>query len=576
MPPKQPTMAKRFIMFCHSYDYFDKLRQPASGVFHQNKIQLNISYNQFSKYLKLIFFISYCFYFLTTHAQIDATTSFTATELAEYIAGNGIEVSSAVLSCHNQGKGKFDCIDCNVGIDSGVVLTSGKAVFVEGPNNTGSKGFVTSFSGDPDLNDLPGISSTQDGCVLEFDLVPIADTIVFNYVFGSEEYLEFAGSSYNDVFGFFISGPGITGTKNIALIPGSSIPVSINSVNNSVNAVYYNPNGTGTSSPYDSDDFYIQYDGFTDVFQAISEVTPCETYHLKLAVADVGDGSYDSGVFLQANSLNSTLSFTADSLVVSSGDTAYVTSGVPVDLVAYGPTGYTYTWSPPGGLSTTSGSSTTATVTTTTTYTVTLSDCGTITATVTLIPETVLPATVTYFNATCTNESVLVEWNTLTEINTKEFIIERSSTGNQFEEIAHVPANENSNTEIHYTWTENAVHTSTKYYKLKLIDLNNTISYYSQTLAVLCNPASVFSIESIYFSENVLHAHVQYPADEICFLTIYDVLGRKITEHRLQLYQGSNHIQIAAGEIFTEQMYFAALSSRSGIVLQTEKVLKAK
>lgn len=276
--------------------------------------------------------LSILIFFLNNYqatAQIVATTSgYTATDLAEAIAGTGIDISGALLTCHNSGRGMFECMDCNIGIDSGVVLTSGKAIFVEGANNTGSKGFITSFAGDTDLDALPGISTTQDACVLEFDLVPISDTITFEYVFGSEEYLEFVASTFNDVFAFFISGPGIIGTQNIALIPGTTTPVSINKVNNVLNSSYYNDNGTGTTLPYSGDDYYIQYDGFTDVFRAVSAVTPCETYHLKLAIGDVGDGSYDSGVFIKANSMNANLDFTVDGISFSSGDTVYVTAGV--------------------------------------------------------------------------------------------------------------------------------------------------------------------------------------------------------------------------------------------------------
>jgi hypothetical protein len=151
-------------------------------------------------------------------------------------------------------------------------------------------------AGDPDLQVFSG-GETFDACVLEFDFVPYYSYVWFQFVFGSEEYPEFVGSVFNDAFGFFISGPGITGpysnnSKNIALIPETEIPVSINNVNQDINSEYYVAN--------ESD--FIQYDGFTTVFSAVSEVQPMNTYHIKLAIGDVLDYSFDSGVLLQASS----------------------------------------------------------------------------------------------------------------------------------------------------------------------------------------------------------------------------------------------------------------------------------
>lgn len=118
----------------------------------------------------------------------------------------------------------------------------------------------------------------------------------FQFVFGSEEYPEYV-NQFNDVFGFFINGPGINGphsnnSKNIALIPGTNTPVSINNVNEGNNSEYFVVN--------DLD--FIQYDGFTTVFTAESEVQPMQTYHIKLAIGDGVDHFYDSGVLLQASS----------------------------------------------------------------------------------------------------------------------------------------------------------------------------------------------------------------------------------------------------------------------------------
>ena len=200
----------------------------------------------------------------------------------------------------------------NLGLDEGVILSTGIAGDAANPQSVqASTG--NGMPGDPDLNGLPGVIGTNDAATLEFDFIPQSDTLTFRYVFGSEEYPEFV-NQYNDVFAFFITGDNPAGgtyvNENIALIPETTLPVSINNVNNGpgnagpcINCAYYVNNTGGVS---------IVYDGFTTVLEAIAIVTPCSTYHMKLTIADDVDDIYDSGVFLEANS------FSATGLIISS------------------------------------------------------------------------------------------------------------------------------------------------------------------------------------------------------------------------------------------------------------------
>jgi len=229
----------------------------------------------------------------------------TAEEMAQKLAGAGVLVSGATVNCGAGGYGSFQSAGSFLPLDSGIILTSGLITTAVGPNNDGGAGTDMFMPGDADLNALPSVSSTNDACALEFDVEVLADTLSFNYIFGSEEYLEFVGTSYNDAFGFFISGPGISGDSNIAIIPGTLVPVTINNVNPGSFAAYYIDNGDGFSPPYSVNPNYPQYDGATVVMQARAVVIPCQTYHLKLVVADEFDGILDSGVFIEAGSLSS-------------------------------------------------------------------------------------------------------------------------------------------------------------------------------------------------------------------------------------------------------------------------------
>ncbi|MGB5075072.1 MAG: choice-of-anchor L domain-containing protein [Bacteroidota bacterium] len=211
-----------------------------------------------------------------------------------YFIGGGAQVSNIRYKGFSRSIGYFDGTKSNIGIPEGVLLTTGWVGFAVGPNTADDAGFAALAPGDVDLANIVN-AYTFDACVLEFDFVPYQDTVSFEYVFGSDEYTEYVDSKYNDVFAFFISGPGITGKQNIALVPDTSIPVSINNVNHLRNSQYYVNNYLGQT---------VEYDGFTTVLKAKSAVTPCETYRLKLAITDVADPVYDSGVFLKSGSFD--------------------------------------------------------------------------------------------------------------------------------------------------------------------------------------------------------------------------------------------------------------------------------
>jgi len=197
-------------------------------------------------------------------------------------------------------------------LDEGIVLTTGKASSAMGPNNTGSKSDkMVSAASDPDLVSITG-HNVYDASILEFDFIPAGNTVEFTYVFASEEYIEYCETEFNDAFGFFLSGPGISGTftnnsVNLAIINGN-IPVSINTIH---------PAGTNVNNvtfPAENAEYYfdnpansptMQYDGSTITLTATYSVIPCSTYRIRMSVADASDQLWDAAVFLGAKSFNS-------------------------------------------------------------------------------------------------------------------------------------------------------------------------------------------------------------------------------------------------------------------------------
>ena len=228
------------------------------------------------------------------------------------LLGPGVTVSNITYNGSPSAIGYFDGSQTNLGIDSGIVLTTGTVLQngsgPHGPNDQAGAGVDNGTAGSGLLSSIINGSPTFNASILEFDFIPYSDTVRFKYVFGSDEYPEFAppnNSSFNDVFGFFISGPGVPGMMNIARLPTNGSIVSINNVNAITNSAFFIPNGDGSTAPQNSSPTFIQYDGFTQVLEAVSQVQCGETYHLIIAVSDVGDGEWDSGIFLEANSLSS-------------------------------------------------------------------------------------------------------------------------------------------------------------------------------------------------------------------------------------------------------------------------------
>lgn len=232
-------------------------------------------------------------------------------EIVDFISTPQTTVTITDINCPDRAYGLFQATDeSGLGLERGLLLTTGDLNWAPGPNDDGGGGNFNASNlapGDDDLDYLSTISGngslSNDACIIELDVFAATNELTFEYIFGSEEYPEFVNQNFNDIFAFLVSGPGIIGDPNmgnqlnIAVLPdGSGTPVQINSVNNLLNWEYYRNNEISQT---------IQYDGLTSDFLGVKKsltartsVIPCNTYHLKLAIADRQDFVYDSGVFI--------------------------------------------------------------------------------------------------------------------------------------------------------------------------------------------------------------------------------------------------------------------------------------
>jgi hypothetical protein len=235
-------------------------------------------------------------------AQVTITPNQTAAQIVNSLVATsgtlGVVVSNQTLVCDSTANAEFTG-PSNLGMTNGVILANGELFGANGllGNPSVSATGALGTSGDADLTILCS-NLTYDACVLEFDLQPVGSFVEFEYIFGSDEYPAFNCSSFNDIFAFIISGPGIASPTNIALVPGTTTPVSINSINDQSTPT------CGDSTYYVTNtDTVFTMNGFTTPLLAYSAVTPGQTYHLKLAIADASDQILNSYVFLRSNSL---------------------------------------------------------------------------------------------------------------------------------------------------------------------------------------------------------------------------------------------------------------------------------
>lgn len=271
--------------------------------------------------ISILFTIAILGFAFTAQAQITVDNTISAEELVlDYLIGDGVDVENITFNGQpgnevNVQIGLYQGTSDVVSFEEGIVMGTYNVEGVE----TGIGGAATNPADeDPDLVDIAGFN-INDGAILEFDFLATSDSIKFNYVFASNEYPSYTCTQFNDAFGFFLSGPGINGpytdnAENIALIPGTDIPVAINTVNGG------SPTGSGTAENCeeanpnwveDSQYFVdngaqpagdVQFPGMTVTLTAEADVDCGEWYHIKLAIGDAVDGALDSGVFLEAGS----------------------------------------------------------------------------------------------------------------------------------------------------------------------------------------------------------------------------------------------------------------------------------
>lgn len=224
----------------------------------------------------------------TARAGLEVTTENDAMTLAGMLRGDGVTVTAASLDGYDGQQGEFRAVaDLTLDFNEGVVLTTGLAA------SPGGSGTQLGTGGAQVLSDLAGVA-TFDANVLAITFTSLTGSIYLNYFFASNEYGGWENHSYDDLIGIYLDS---LDSANLAVVPGSGDPVSVNTLNGASNDSYFVAN-PGI--------FNFPYTGFSRMFTvSATDLTPGE-HTLYLLIADGFDDIVDSGLFLQAGSLSGT------------------------------------------------------------------------------------------------------------------------------------------------------------------------------------------------------------------------------------------------------------------------------
>ncbi|NDJ00094.1 hypothetical protein GWA97_13470, partial [Flavobacterium sp. LaA7.5] len=246
--------------------------------------------------------------------------------------------------------GYFDQNGSNFPFQNGIVMATSGITEAPGPWPGTATFDNTGWPGDADLSAIisegGNTGNIWNATVLEFDFVPFIDEISFNFLFASDEYGTFQ-CSFSDAFAFILTGPttAVDG-DNLAVIPGTTIPVSVVNIRDnqyntgcaSANVEYFgqfNQNNPAASQ--------TGYNGQTIPMVASASVTPGETYHIKLVIADYLDSGVNSAVFLDGGSFAIGAPDLGSDLTIEGGNAACDGEEIVLDT-EMDPDTYDFTW----------------------------------------------------------------------------------------------------------------------------------------------------------------------------------------------------------------------------------------
>lgn len=282
---------------------------------------------------------------------ITVDNSKTPTQLVQdlFPAGSCLQPTNITITGYDFGGGEksfasFNSNGSGFPLGNGLLISTGKANSAIGPNTSLISEGPMSWAGDNDLQQAISESNTVNATVVEFDFVSVTNYMSFNYIFSSEQYLTNPSPNqcnYSDGFAFLLRQNGSSTYQNLAVVPGTNIPVKVTTVR-----------GTGTICPpanpayfdaFNGSNHPTNFNGQTKVLTAQADITPGVSYHIKMVIADQGNNLYDSAIFIGGNTFSNDFAMGDDRLIADgnplcAGETLTVTP----DYIVPGTLSYTW------------------------------------------------------------------------------------------------------------------------------------------------------------------------------------------------------------------------------------------
>lgn len=187
-----------------------------------------------------------------------------------------------------------------------------------------------------------------------------------------------------------------------------------------------------------------------------------------------------------------------------------------------------------------------------------------------LFAFSVLPVELSSFNVACNNGEGILHWTTRSEVNAKEFVLERSSgNANIFVPIAVIPAAGNSNVTIEYSYTDNSIDDVPVYYRLKEVDNSGNYKY-SSTITLICETAVTAFHAYPSLQSLMVEAHVAVAGDYS--FTLVDIQGKEISQSIQTLQSGSSLFSITDITNLPKGIYMLRIQSKANNYSVTRKI----